>query len=220
MQLANCVTRFIDNVLDYYLKETNSKIYCELSYFKSLLKNEPLDLQRVEAYVSSLSDRKEEFMSTSAIRKLNLSKSREKSLKVTLKPQHDRSKTSIHSINDSCGQPLNNTSNIPLAMHTQQYLPKDIPSKPQLMNFTSRLDKVDRTDIRTESVSSSPSPLNYHQTDITRTDRHQVLKENVQFLANMFSKNTRKLTENDFFEKTRFKKKTVSENKGSGVMER
>lgn len=43
MQLANCVTRFIDNVLDYYLRETNSKIYCELSYFKSLLKNEPLD---------------------------------------------------------------------------------------------------------------------------------------------------------------------------------
>ncbi len=30
----------------------------------------------------------------------------------------------------------------------------------------------------------------------------------------MFSRNSRKLTENDFFEKTRFKKKTVSESKG------
>jgi hypothetical protein len=59
MQLALCVTNFIDSVLDYYLKETNSKIYCELSYFKSLLKSDPLDLQRVEAYVASLADRKE-----------------------------------------------------------------------------------------------------------------------------------------------------------------
>lgn len=41
-----------------------------------------------------------------------------------------------------------------------------------------------------------------------------LLKENAQYLANMFSRNSRKLTENDFFEKTRFKKKTVSESKG------
>lgn len=84
------------------------------------------------------------------------------------------------------------------------------------MNFTTRLEN------RTDSFSSSPSPipLNYHQQPMIKTDRHQVLKENVEFLANMFTKNTRKLTENDFFEKTRFKKKTASENKGSGLIDR
>lgn len=38
-QLASNFIRFVEVVLDGYLKETNSKLYCELSYFKTLLKN-------------------------------------------------------------------------------------------------------------------------------------------------------------------------------------
>lgn len=38
-QLAAHVTRFMELVLDNFLKETNSKLYCELSYFKTLLKH-------------------------------------------------------------------------------------------------------------------------------------------------------------------------------------
>jgi hypothetical protein len=86
------------------------------------------------------------------------------------------------------------------------------------MNFTARVDRADNH--RSDSFSSSPSSITFHQQPPVKADRHQVLKENVQFLSNMFNKNTRKLTENDFFEKTRFKKKTVSENKGSGLMDK
>lgn len=63
---------------------------------------------------------------------------------------------------------------------------------------------------RYESVSSSPLPISFQQIKANNVDKYNNLKENVQYLANMFSKNTRKLSENDFFEKTRFKKKTVS----------
>lgn len=77
-QLAAHVTRFFEAVLDGYLKEANSKLYCELSYFKTLLKHEPVDLQRIEAYVEGLADRKEEFatLGGSSLRRHNHSRSR------------------------------------------------------------------------------------------------------------------------------------------------
>jgi hypothetical protein len=83
-------------VLDGYLKETNSKLYCEMSYFKTLLKNDLADLSRIEMYIASLTDRRNEFAidhTSTSMRKRDHSQSREKSLKVTLKPHHDRSKT-------------------------------------------------------------------------------------------------------------------------------
>jgi hypothetical protein len=75
-----------------------------MSYFKTLLKNDSADLSRIESYIASLADRRDEFVigySSSSIRKRDHSKSREKSLKVTIKPHHDRSKTLLTEIFDN-----------------------------------------------------------------------------------------------------------------------